>query len=149
MSNQNVSTPREFIKAVEKYYGIKFKYDMAASEENHKAPEYFTEKDDSLSIDWPLDGWCWLNPTFINLTQWINKCLQQMRRGCKIISIWPLSGDLNQIPTYENATVSIIHGRIWPVVRGCMLCKWDLSDTWGLTINGLKWDKTELTEIWN
>ena len=120
--NQNISTPWEFVKAVEEYKGIKFLYDMAASGPiDKKAPLYYTEWDDSLSIDWPLDGWCWLNPTFRNLTKWVNKCAEQKELGCKIVSVWPLSGDLNQVPTYLEAGVDIIHGRIWPEVRGCML----------------------------
>jgi len=147
--NQNIATPWAFIHAVEKYFKIKFKYDMAALKCNAKAPKYFTRKNDSLSaVDWPRYGWLWLNPTFINLTKWINKCNEQKNRGSKIISIWPLSGDKNQIVTYENAEVYIVHGRVWPEVRGCMVCKWDLDSFLMPMVYGLTWDGKALTDRW-
>jgi hypothetical protein len=144
--NQNVETPIDFIKAVESYFPIKFKYDLADDRHNKKTPLFFGEDDDSLSIDWPIDDWCWLNPTFFNLTKWINKCKEQKDRGCKIITIWPLSGDKNQITTWTNTDVYIIHGRVWPEVRGCMLCKWCLNND--KIISGLSWDKKELKLLW-
>jgi hypothetical protein len=124
MSNQNIPTPWNLFFAVEKYFHIHFKYDMAASKENAKCGIFFTEEDDSLSIDWPTDGWIWLNPTFVNLTKWINKCKEQKEKGCRIISIWPFSCDLNQIVSYQNANEFRIFGRVWPNVRGCVLYEW-------------------------
>jgi len=147
MNTQNTETPLIFVQQVQKYLDIKFKYDMAADSNNFKAPYYFTEKDDSLSMDWPLDGWCWLNPTFKNLTKWIKKCKEQKDRGCCIVSIWPLSCDKNQIETFTKSSVFVIHGRIWPNVRGCMLCVW-IHKQPIIWVTGLSWDKKELKEIW-
>ena len=145
MSTQKTETPDTFVRAVEKYLAIEFKYDMAGTELNKKAPVVFTEQEDSLSIDWPTDGWCWLNPPFANVGEWAKKCREQSIRGSGIVSIWPLSGDLNMIPAWEHAAVHVIHGRIWPLVRGCMLCMWDDID---YGVEGLRWDRKELTEIW-
>lgn len=130
MNTQNTETPWIFIKSVEDYFGITFKYDLAGDEKNKKAPFVFTEKENSLSIEWPKNGWCWLNPPFgrvnkTSLKDWVYKCDEQMRTGAKIVSIWTLSGDLYTIPAWRYAYVYIIHGRIWPLVRGCMLCLWD------------------------
>lgn len=141
MSTQNTETPQEFVTAVENYLGIKFKYDLAGTEENKKAPIVFTESDNSLSIDWPTDGWCWLNPTFKNLTKWVAKCHEQYVRGCKIVTLWPLSGDLNMIYVWKNTDVYIVHGRIWPLVRGCMICKFDFSKMNNTVIHGVRWNK--------
>ena len=146
-SNQNIETPDAFVRAVEAFYGIKFKYDMAGTEENKKAPTVFTEAQDSLSIDWPTDGWCWLNPPFRNVGKWVQKCLEQTRRECKIVSVWPLSGDLNQIDTWKYADVTVVHGRVWPEVRGVMLCMWSSWYT-GAKVYGLRWDKKSLKLEW-
>jgi phage N-6-adenine-methyltransferase len=144
--NQDIETPVAFVRAVENFLGIEFKYDMAATSQNKKAPEYISEEGNSLTMLWPTNGWCWLNPPFRNLSKWINKCDEQMRRGCNIVSIWPLSGDRNQITTWQKAGVYIIHGRIWPEVRGCMLCVWNKNIP--LYIHGLRWDGKTLEKIW-
>ena len=144
--NQEIATPLIFVNSVENYFKISFKYDMAANAQNSKCPIYYSIKDDSLKIDWPLDGWCWLNPPFRNLTEWIRKCKEQSDRGCKIMNIWPLSGDKNQVPTWTDADVYIIHGRIWPHVRGIMLCRWKKSKF--RVISGLAWNGEKLTKKW-
>ena len=145
-SNQDIATPMNFIREIEIFFKIKFKYDMAANHDNNRVEYYFTEQDNSLEMDWPLDGWCWLNPPFRKLSQFIPKCKEQKDRGCRIVTIWPLSGDFNQIPTWKESFVSIIHGRIWPEVRGVMLCQWDLDTIKG--VRGLRWDKKQLTYCW-
>ncbi len=144
--NQNIGTPKGFFKSVESYFGIKFEYDMAADAGNSLCANFYTEENDSLSQDWPTDGWLWLNPPFRYLTKWINKCYQQSLRGCKIVSIWPLSGDKNQVTTWRHSSVYVVHGRIWPENRGIMLCKWDV--TCRPKINGLFWDGEILTKAW-
>jgi len=148
-SNQNIETPDSFIKAVEEYFCIKFKYDMAANSDNAKCSRYYTERQNALSIDWPLDGWCWLNPPFRHLTRFIRKCKEQKDWDVKIISIWPLSSDRNQIPAWRESSVYVIHGRLWPEVRGLMLCQWWLRRP-RENVKGLMWDREAgtLKRIW-
>ena len=148
MSTQNTPTPWNLIRAIEGLYEISFKYDIAASYQNNKAPYFYTEDDNSLEMDWPTDGWCFLNPPFANLGKWIEKCSEQTKRGCQIVTIWPLSGDINQIPTWRESHVNVIHGRVWPVVRGVMICVW--SEKRGVPYpRSLRWDKKkgELNEL--
>ena len=145
-SNQSVATPQIFVDEVARLFNIMFAYDMAASRENAKCIGYFIEADNSLKMDWPLGDWLWLNPPFKRLGLWVDKCIEQKARGCKIVSIWPLSGDLNQIDVWVNCDVSIIHGRIWPEVRGVMLCRWDAKLP--PAIRGLRWDKKNLVHSW-
>ena len=142
MSNQNVATPTEFVRAIEdKIIFDEFACDMAADKYNHKAPFYFTEKCNSLAINWPLGCWLWLNPTFINLTDWIDKCKEQKARGCKTVTIWPLSSDSNQLDVWMQNRVIIVHGRIWPLnVRSCMLTVWDNNAFPG--ISHVSWDRS-------
>jgi phage N-6-adenine-methyltransferase len=150
MSNQNVATPEQFVKAIENHLGIRFKYDLAADAENKKAAIYYDEYENSLAQEWPTDGWCWLNPPFKKLTKWINKCEEQAALGSKIVSIWPLSGDANCIPVWRMANVYIIHGRVWSQVRSCMVCVWGLETYRRGGIEGLVWDrkKAELKRAW-
>jgi phage N-6-adenine-methyltransferase len=150
LNTQNTETPWNFFHAVEAFFGIEFKYDMAAKRHNAKCGEYFSKRKNSLEIDWPLDGWCWLNPPFRRLTKWIAKCDLEGRSGSPIIAIWPLGGDLNTIPFWAAANdVCVVHGRVWPLVRGCVLCRWGQGIVGKATL-GLRWDKKAetLTEIW-
>ena len=146
---QDVETPDVFFKAVENFFNISFSYDMAADCINAKVDRYFTEDVDALTIDWPLiptNCWLWLNPPFAQLGKWVNKVYEQARRGCNIVTIWPLSGDQNQIITWNYASVYILHGRVWPNVRGCMLCVWTKEP--GGVIAGLDWNKHTLIKNW-
>lgn len=144
-SNQNTETPWGFVKAIEKHFAIEFEYDIASDPDSQKARFGFYERDDNLSLDWPLDGWCWLNPSFAKVGAWAKKCKEQMKRGCKIISVWPLSADLNMIDTWQYAQVNIIHGRLWPEVRGVMVCIWDAEAVGG--VDCLRWDRDKGTLI--
>ena len=146
-SNQNIETPWAFVNAVEKYFGIQFEYDMAGTEKNKKAYIVYDEKDDSLSIDWPLSGWAWVNPPFAQIGKWIDKCDEQSKLGSRIICISPLSSDLNQMKAFQNAGVYIIHHRVWPEVRGVMLSVWHPMAS---GVHGLNWDKKDgtLTKVW-
>lgn len=145
-SNQNIETPRNFLYAVEKHFNIRFKWDLACVVTNAKCLPWC---DDNLKVDWPL-GWCWLNPPFGKLQPWVDKCVAEYQRNVKIVSIWPLSGDLNMVDVWKHAQVNIVHGRIWPEVRGCMLCVWDNSVRADKTVHGLKWQKKEgkLVKAW-
>lgn len=147
-SNQNIETPWAFVKAVEELFGIKFKYDMAGTEENKKAPIVFTEEQDSLSIDWPRDGWCWINPPFKHVGRFADKCREEYLKGAMIMSIWPLSGDFNMINTWKHSDISIVHGRVWKETRGVMLCEWNMLSNG--RVDGLRWDKKNgtLTREW-
>jgi len=148
MSTQNTSTPWALVRAIELFFGVQIKFDLAASPENTKATRFFTEEDDALSLDWPTDCHSFLNPQFKYLTRWINKCVEQKIAGAKFFTIWPLSSDANQIPAYQRAKVYMVHGRVWPLVRSCMICKWDLRDHFTGVAGGLQWDGKILTKIW-
>ena len=148
-SNQNIETPKVFVKELERFFDIKFAFDMAASPTDHKAPMYFREEENSLTIKWPTSGWCFLNPPFKRLTKWINKCSEESKAGARIVSIWPLSGDLNQIKVWKEADVYIVHGRLWPEVRSIVVCVWDTTKYYVTpSIRGLRWGGAILKEEW-
>jgi phage N-6-adenine-methyltransferase len=73
-SEQDVATPWELIRAVEARFGA-IKFDLAATEENAKAPAFWTAEDDSLQQDWTkLTGNLWLNPPYGDIPPWAQKC---------------------------------------------------------------------------
>lgn len=106
--------------------GLNFMYDMAANHDNMKAENYFTENDNSLLIDWPTDGLCWVNPPFKDLKKWFPKYKEQAIRGSKIVAICPVSADGYTEYAWQQGIVCPIIGRIWKrEVRSCMLTFWN------------------------
>lgn len=97
-SKQDVETPPEFIAAVEKRFG-KIVFDLAASAENTKHPDFFSKEQDSLKQEWhkiaPHAGWLWLNPEFDDITVWATKCAAEMELGARIIILTPASVGAN------------------------------------------------------
>jgi len=149
-NNQNVETPQPFFDAVQRFFNVKFVVDLAASDENKKCRVFCSEEHSAFDSVWPTDCWCWLNPPFGQLSRWIDRLSIEVDRGCKIISIWPLSGDLNQIKAWKHSSVYVVHGRVWPQVRGLMMCKWDRCED--KNILGVRWHKSAavpwLERIW-
>lgn len=85
---QTYGTPREFITALERRFGSRVGFDLAASAENSKAASpgglYFTEEDDALKQDWSsLNGskLVFLNPPFKDIDPWAEKL-----RACKMLA---------------------------------------------------------------
>jgi phage N-6-adenine-methyltransferase len=93
-----VRTPRDFLKAVKNFLGIKrFDLDLAASDDNAVAPDYFIMEDDSLSRGWArwvaknrkAQGWMWLNPPYDKIKPWTAKCLAEAENGARIALLVP------------------------------------------------------------
>jgi phage N-6-adenine-methyltransferase len=76
LSKQDYATPKIFIDAVKRRFGIhEFAYDLAASRENTKAKHFFCEEEDSLKQDWrKIRGDAWLNPPYAHIAPWAEKC---------------------------------------------------------------------------
>ena len=53
---------------------FRFKWDLAASEENTKCPRFISIDEDALLQDWTkLEGPCWINPPFSRLDEFVEK----------------------------------------------------------------------------
>lgn len=89
MSQQNAQTPRSFIEAVEKKFGVRFVFDLActtrdciitqSNENKVRTGFHFDLGVDALQEDWSLipykDGEAaWLNPPWRNIKPWAAKC---------------------------------------------------------------------------
>lgn len=81
MSQQNAQTPRAFIEAVEKKFGVKFVFDLACTTLDAVSPNgyYFDKGINALDQDWSKIEWrqneaAWLNPPWKHIKPWAKKC---------------------------------------------------------------------------
>ena len=91
-SVQTQVTPMYFIERLGRRFGVDFTLDLAATDENHRCPDWFTEAQNALTQDWAarlvtLDMCAWLNPPFRGVGPWMKKCGEESAKGCKIISL--------------------------------------------------------------
>lgn len=95
-SKQDYGTPWAFVRAVEARFGP-IAVDLAASAGNAKAPIFFSEEQNSLSIPWAVETHCkganlWLNPPFADIAPWAAKCAHEsVRRHGLIFLLTPAS----------------------------------------------------------
>ena len=94
-TEQVFGTPTEFILAVQRKYGP-ISFDLAASEEAHVHPQYYTEQDDSLDPqtiwpDTPPGCWNWLNPPFSKIAPWMERSKKDAGKGKQIMALVPAS----------------------------------------------------------
>lgn len=72
-SKQDVQTPLEFLVKVRARLHEPIVLDLAANQENTVVPNFFSEEQNSLLQEWPMEGWCWLNPPYENIRPWVEK----------------------------------------------------------------------------
>ena len=130
-SKQDYGTPWGLIRAVEYRFGV-LMYDLAASDDNHKADMWATEEEDSLVLDWSAlpAGLLWLNPPFADITPWAKKCAAEKNRGARILMLVPASVGSNwfaehvhgQAMVYALAPRLTFEGCAQPYPKDCMLC---------------------------
>lgn len=96
-SEQVVSTPWEFIRAVERKFGP-IAVDLAATAENAKAARFITPEIDTFTQDWTewlKGGLGWLNPEFDPMVVSVRKCALEQRRGAEFLLLSPASISTN------------------------------------------------------
>jgi phage N-6-adenine-methyltransferase len=116
-SEQVVVTPMEFVMAVERHLNIRdgFYIDLAATEDNTRAPEFFTPEDDSLTRNWkrliPETAWAWLNPPYSDISPWVQKAKESQRQ---IVVLVPASVGSNwwKEHVHREAWVLFLNRRI-------------------------------------
>lgn len=115
-SEQVVETPDIFLSAVKARLGIKeFIWDLAASKENTKATNYFTEEDNSLIQNWPKgEGWSWCNPPYGDIEPWVWWACHEAESGSKVAMLVPASVGSNWWSEYVHTEcyVTLLNGRI-------------------------------------
>jgi phage N-6-adenine-methyltransferase len=109
-SRQDYGTPLDFINAVEASWGP-LSLDLAASDENHKAPVWITPEQDSFSYDWSVAG-CrlmWLNPPYSDIAPWAAKCAAtKLVRGSRIFLLVPASVGSNWYADHVHGKAHVL-----------------------------------------
>lgn len=126
-SKQDYTTPDDFMTAVHSRFG-KPSFDLAASSENTKAPNFLTEEDNSLLQCWPKGERCWLNPPFNNISPWAKKCAEESALGAEILLLVPAAVGSNWFANYvdRKAHVMFLRPRLCfdgknPYPKDCLL----------------------------
>jgi len=79
-------TPTDLFLALSERYGP-FDLDVAASDENHLCPLYFTEQNNALFQDWNEDK-IWMNPPYHSIDQWVDTAIIQLdKKNCKSVTM--------------------------------------------------------------
>ena len=115
-SQQVVETPWDFITAVNHEFG-NIAVDLAATDDNHKAPLWITPEQDTFTVNWAklLDGRLgWLNPEFDPMRKWAAKCALEQQCGATFLMLSPASVATNWFwdSVQPYATVYCIAPRI-------------------------------------
>ena len=107
-------TPAEVFDYFNKIFN--FDLDAAASYENTKCRQFFTEKDNALERDWPTYGErVWLNPPYgKGMSRWITKAQQEADKGPLVVCLLKHATETKWWDTIieSQATVIRIRGRI-------------------------------------
>lgn len=116
LSKQTYETPSLFVQAAAMMLGIDhFAVDLAADGENHKAPYWYSEADDTFTKDWhKIVGWCWLNPPFSHLAPWVQKACVESQRGARVAVLLPAGVSTEWYAQYvhERAHVLFVRPRL-------------------------------------
>lgn len=81
------TTPRDLFEQLNREFA--FICDCAASEENALCDQRIGEEEDALTVDWPQEGWCFLNPPFSMLPEFLAKVWEQNLLGARIVVLVP------------------------------------------------------------
>lgn len=82
-----------------------FVVDAAADEHNALCDIYYTEEDDSLSMEWPEKVNIWLNPPYSDPLPWVKKVVEQVTdNNCVVYMLLPddISNEWFRL-AYDNA----------------------------------------------
>jgi len=136
-SKQDYGTPWELIKAVESRWGS-LGVDLAATNENAKAPRHYNIEQDSLKQPWHLltAFRLWLNPPFEDIGAWARKCKEESKLGARIIMLTPASVGSEWFAAHCFGVAHVIglrpriifEGCKDPYPKDCMLTLWGFPD---------------------
>ena len=95
MANDNWRTPPQVFNNLNREFN--FLADMAASDNNHLHENYFTEEDNSLSLNWAFEflgenrtasnKYVYTNPPYSNPLPWIKKAVEAQREGLGVVML--------------------------------------------------------------
>ncbi|QHJ80195.1 MAG: hypothetical protein [Bacteriophage sp.] len=98
-------TPEWLVQFLELRQKARFDLDAAASEDNHKAPAYFTEQNCGLTADWSPYRFVFLNPPYDDITPWVEKAIEETKRNKHMVVHLVLPND-NSTYWYRLAAIN-------------------------------------------
>nr|WP_314738666.1 phage N-6-adenine-methyltransferase [uncultured Haemophilus sp.] len=109
------ATPFWAFRFARKWFGFpQFDIDCAASAHNTKCEKFISEEENAIVGDW--DGnYCWLNPPYSNPLPFVEKAIEQSRKGRKVVMLLNVDNSTQwfaQCVKYATAIVMITEGRI-------------------------------------
>ncbi len=119
MSGDLWATPPEICQALDSEFG--FGVDICASHTTAKCPIYFTEENDSLSMDWakefnPTFGkWIWCNPPYSKIGPWVTKAVDSQFNGVGVVMLVmcdPSVGWFSDALAYASEIRFVTNGRL-------------------------------------
>lgn len=94
-------TPREIFVRIENVLGVRFVFDVAASNKNNKTLLYWSKEDDALQFDWTEEiaqmtyrqyipaPVAWMNPPYSMLPEFTAKAAEESRQGLIVVGLVP------------------------------------------------------------
>lgn len=105
------ATPQDLYDVLDSEFH--FDLDVCATEENHKAPRFYTKADDGLAQ--ALDGVCWMNPPYgKTISHWMKKAYESSQHGATVVCLVHARTDTAWWHDYVThaAEVRFIRGRL-------------------------------------
>lgn len=95
--NDYWATPPRVISAISARLNMRCSFDVCATPENAKAPEYLTESDDALTLNWAEEffmrgcagGFVFCNPPYSQIGPWADKCASAAADGLIVVGLLP------------------------------------------------------------
>ena len=106
------STPPEFFQALDREFS--FTLDPCATEANHKAPNFYTIKEDGLAQSWAGQV-VFCNPPYSQAAQWIEKAYQEGHQAnTTVVLLIPARTDTRYFHNYilNRSEIRFIKGRL-------------------------------------
>lgn len=107
------ATPQDFFDKLNEEFH--FTLDAAASSDNAKCANYFTEEQDGLAQSWKGHA-VWCNPPYCRKTGlWVKKAYEEHQRtGCTVVMLLPSRTDVRWFHDYilGKAEIRFIKGRL-------------------------------------
>jgi phage N-6-adenine-methyltransferase len=97
ISSQVHGTPRVLHVAVEGRFGPVV-MDLAATRRNAIVPDFVSRRQNSLKQDWTKllkGGLGYLNPPFDPMAPWVDKCIEEAKKGARFVVLSQASVDSN------------------------------------------------------
>lgn len=89
MANDLWRTPPEVFAALNAEFN--FAIDIASDHGNALCDSYYTERDNSLELDWASledgQGWIWCNPPYSNPMPWVGKAIESQAKGRGVVML--------------------------------------------------------------